>query len=155
MHEIYMRTAIDLAAEGVERGDGGPFGALVALDGEIVGRGWNRVVAAKDPTAHAEMLAIREAAQRLNRCHLDGADLYTTCAPCPMCLAAAHWAHIGRIFYAAREEDAAAIGFDDGEIRRQLQLSAEAQRLPRFALMRPEALAVFQLWRDSDQRRTY
>lgn len=155
MHEEFMQAAINLAAQGVEQGEGGPFGALVVRDGVIIGRGWNRVVATKDPTAHAEMLAIRDAVQQVDHYHLDGAELYTTCAPCPMCLAAAYWAHIKQVFYAATEEDAAAIGFDDREIRRQLQLPEDQQRMPRYALMRPEALAVFQLWRDSERHQEY
>jgi len=153
--EEYMHEAIRLAAEGVARGDGGPFGALVVKDGEIVGRGWNRVVTDQDPTAHAEMVAIREATRRLGVWHLEGCELYTSCEPCPMCLSAAYWAHIGRIYYAASEADAAAIGFDDGAIREELARPSEARHLPRQQLLRQQALKVFAAWVQSPLKRPY
>jgi guanine deaminase len=153
--ERFMAEAIRLAAEGVARGDGGPFGAVVVKDGEILGRGWNRVVAAKDPTAHAEMMAIREAARRLGLWHLEGCELYTSCEPCPMCLSAAYWAHIERIYYAAGEADAAAIGFDDRAIREALARPPEQGRLPREQLLREEALRVFRAWAASPLRQAY
>lgn len=155
MHEHFMKAAIDLAAEGVDRGDGGPFGAVIVRNGEIIGRGWNRVVCTNDPTAHAEIIAIREACNHTGHYHIEGAVLYTSCEPCPMCLAAAYWAHIGQVFFAARGGDATSIGFDDREIRDQLKLDREQQKIPQQELMRPDALAVFQLWRNSDKRQPY
>jgi guanine deaminase len=152
-HAVFMAEAIRLAAEGVARGDGGPFGALVVVGDEIVGRGWNRVVAANDPTAHAEMEAIRDACRRLGVWHLRGAVLYTSCEPCPMCLSAAHWAHIQRLYFAAGEADAAAFGFDDRLIRQAL--GDPARGLPRRQLLREQALEVFAAWAASPLKRPY
>src|SRR5215831_1220127 len=112
-HARFMRRAIALARRGMKAREGGPFGAVVVRDGAIVGAGWNRVVAARDPTAHAEIVAIRAACRRLATFRLSGAALYTTGEPCPMCLAAAYWARIDRIFYGFTIADAARIGFDD------------------------------------------
>ncbi len=142
-----MREAIGLAAKGVERGDGGPFGALVVRDNEVIGRAWNQVLVRHDPTAHAEVLAIREACARIASPHLEGCRLFTSCEPCPMCLAAAYWARLGRIWYAADRRDAEAIGFDDAFIYRELILPPEHRRLPMEPLLRGPALEVFESWR--------
>jgi guanine deaminase len=151
----FMREAIRLAQSGVRRGDGGPFGAVVVRDGVIVGRGWNRVVADKDPTAHAEVNAIRDACRNLDTFQLDGCELYTSCQPCPMCLAAAYWARIDRLWYAATSEDAAGIGFDDQHIQCQLA-EPEAKRLIGHGqMLRDEALEVFRLWAQSEMRVDY
>jgi len=150
-----MREAIRLAAEGVRRGDGGPFGAVVVRDGEIIGRGWNRVVAQQDPTAHAEVNAIRDACRRLGDFRLAGCRLYTSCEPCPMCLAAAYWARLEQVWYAATGEDAEAVGFDDSHIRQQLAEPAERRLLPQGQLLREEALEVFRQWRNSGLRVDY
>lgn len=150
-----MAEAIALAREGVGRGDGGPFGAVVVREGEILGRGWNRVIRDRDPTAHAEMVAIRDAARRLGRHHLDGCTLYVACEPCPMCLSAAYWAHIERVCYAANGADAAALGFDDRLILDELHLPAAARRIRMEQLMRSEALAAFEAWRGSALREDY
>ncbi len=155
MKKQYMGEAIDLAAGGVERGEGGPFGAVVVKAGKIVGRGCNRVIVDCDPTAHAEMLAIREATRRLGEVHLVGATLYTSCEPCPMCLSAAYWAHIDRVCYAATAVDAAALGFDDRFILQQLRLLPEQRRIPMEPLMREQALGVFRKWQESEQGRIY
>src|SRR5262245_26876367 len=143
-HARFMRRAIALARRGTTAGDGGPFGALVVRRGTIVGEGWNRVVATRDPTAHGEIVAMRAACHRLGTFSLSGSVLYTTGEPCPMCLAAAYWARIERIFYGFTIADAARIGFDDRFIYRQLArppgrravpaaqvLAAEARRLAR------------------------
>jgi len=153
--EAFMREAIALASRGVERGDGGPFGAVVAQGGRIIGRGWNRVVGASDPTAHAEIIAIRDAARRLGTFRLSGCELFATCEPCPMCLGAAYWARLERIFYAASGSDAAAMGFDDLFIREELGRPAPARRLPARQLLRDEALEVFTEWRRSALRVDY
>ncbi len=110
-----MARAGELALDGVQRGDGGPFGAVVARDGVIVGEGWNRVLVDNDPTAHAEIIAVRSCCRLLGQFHLSGCVLYTSCEPCPMCLAAIHWARLDAVHYAMTREDAARIGFDDAK----------------------------------------
>lgn len=153
--ESFMREAIGLAETGVRRGDGGPFGAVVVRGGVVVGRGWNRVVADVDPTAHAEVNAVRDACRNLGTFQLDGCQLYTSCQPCPMCLAAAYWARVERIWYAATGRDAAAIGFDDHHIACQMAEPEERRLIGHGQLLRDEALAVFRLWRDSELRVDY
>ncbi len=141
-----MREAIDLARQGVMKGDGGPFGALIVRGDDIIGRGWNQVVVGRDPTAHAEMNAIRDACRRIGEFRLLGCELYTSCQPCPMCLAATYWARLEHIWYAADEEDAAAIGFDDRHIHDQLTRAETLRNLGHGRLLRDEALAVFRQW---------
>lgn len=154
-HESFMREAIRLARLGVARGDGGPFGAVVVWEDRIVGRGWNRVVSGVDPTAHAEMEAIRDAARRLGRFHLAGCAIYTVSEPCPMCLGAAYWAHVERIYFAADVADAARVGFADLAIQDELALGWGRRRLPAEQLLREAALEVFEEWRLSDRRVDY
>lgn len=140
--EAYMKRAIELARRGMHGGDGGPFGAVVVRNGEIVGEGWNRVVGTNDPTAHGEITAIRDACSRLETFSLDGCEIHTTGQPCPMCLGAIHWARIGRIYYGFRIEDAAAIGFDDREFFRQMTLPQDERIIPSQELCREEALQL-------------
>jgi tRNA(Arg) A34 adenosine deaminase TadA len=142
----FMRRAIALSREGMADGAGGPFGAVVVLDGQVVGEGWNRVTSANDPTAHAEVEAVRDACRRLGRFHLDGATIYTSCEPCPMCLTAILWARIGRICYANTRTDAAAIGFDDAYFYEQVALPAERRAVPSARVLPDEARAVFDAW---------
>ena len=137
-----MRRAIALARQGMHAGAGGPFGAVVVRDGEIVGEGWNRVIGSNDPTAHGEVTAIRDACGKLGTFSLAGCEIHTTGQPCPMCLGAIHWARIERIYYGFRIEDAAAIGFDDREFFRQMGLPAEQRRIPSLELCRAEALEL-------------
>lgn len=147
----FMDLAARQARVGVEKGEGGPFGAVVVKDGTVVAGAHNRVVATNDPTAHAEMLAIREACRKLGSFHLRGCEIFTTCEPCPMCLAAIHWAHLDRVHYALTRDDAAAIGFDDARIY-------AAMRTPLVPLVRADsaaARAVFDLWRDDPDRVAY
>ncbi|MET0065805.1 MAG: nucleoside deaminase [Candidatus Thiodiazotropha sp.] len=151
----FMQEALALARHGIEQGHGGPFGALVVHEGRIVGRGWNQVVKRNDPTAHAEMQAIREACQNLQTYHLNDAVLYTTCQPCPMCLSAAYWAHISRLVYAAEAGDATAIGFDDHRIEEELQRPPEQRSMPSRQVLREESLELFALWRNSALRTEY
>lgn len=151
----FMRQALALAARGIELGHGGPFGALVVIGGEIVGRGWNRVVHLNDPTAHAEMQAIREACETIGHFHLPDATLYTTCEPCPMCLGAFHWARIGRLVYAASAEDAAEFGFDDQSFKRRLTLPLENQGIQVSRQLSQESRQLFQQWLRSDKRVDY
>jgi len=141
-----MREAIRLARLHMRAGRGGPFGAVVVRRGEIVGRGWNRVTSAQDPTAHAEVVAIRAACRRLDTFKLDDCELYTSCEPCPMCLAAIYWARLRRVFFANTRRDAARIGFDDDLLYREVARPLARRSLPMRQLLRTEALAVFAEW---------
>src|SRR5262245_49652370 len=120
MKETFMREAIGLSVRMMRRGRGGPFGAVVVRGGEVIARGWNRVTSTNDPTAHAEIVAIRGACRRLQAFHLRGCDLYTSCEPCPMCLSAIYWARIRNVYYGATRQDAARIDFDDDFIYREV-----------------------------------
>ncbi len=151
----FMDQAIALAREGVARGDGGPFGAVVVKGDEVIGGGWNRVVSDSDPTAHAEVLAIRDAAHRIHSFRLTGCQIYTSCEPCPMCLGAAYWARIERIIYAASAADAAEFGFDDRFIQEELRLPAVERRLPMKQSMCDAALEVFREWDHSELKQEY
>ena len=144
--EQYMREAIKLAEEGVHGGRGGPFGCVVVRGGEVVGRGSNRVTSTNDPTAHAEVMAIRDACARLRTFHLADCELYTSCEPCPMCLAAIYWARVPVVYYGSTRQDAAAIGFDDDFIYRQVPLPPEQRTLAMKPLLRGEAQIAFQHW---------
>jgi tRNA(Arg) A34 adenosine deaminase TadA len=137
-----MKRAIELARQGMLSGDGGPFGAVIVRDGEIIGEGWNRVLRANDPTAHGEITAIRDACARLGTFSLAGCEIHTTGEPCPMCLGAIQWARISRIFHGFRIEDAAEIGFDDREFFRQMALPPDARAIPAQELCRAEALEL-------------
>jgi guanine deaminase len=143
---ILLREAIALAREHSQMRAGGPFGAVIARDGTIIGRGWNRVTSANDPTAHAEIVAIRDACRAANAFHLHDCVLYTSCEPCPMCLIAACWARLTRIVYAADRNDAAAIGFDDAHLYTQISAPDECVDLVRTQLLRNEAVAVMRAW---------
>lgn len=136
-------------------GEGGPFGAVVARDGYIVGEGWNRVTSSNDPTAHAEIVAIREACRRLGSFSLAGCDLYTSCEPCPMCLGAIYWARLDRIFYANTTEDAAAIGFDDSSIAADLERPRGDRRIPMTHLDSDIAAEAFREWQQWPGRTPY
>ena len=138
----FMRMAIALARDGMRRGDGGPFGAVVVRDGIVVGEGWNRVLASGDPTAHGEMVAIRDACAKLGTHVLDGCEIYTTGQPCPMCLGAIYWARLRRIHYGFRITDAAEIGFDDREFFQQMALPPQERTVPESELGRDEALVL-------------
>jgi len=153
--EIFMHRAIELARQGMNQGAGGPFGAVIVKDGEIVGEGWNRVVVTNDPTAHGEVTAIRDACTKLGTFSLDGCEIHTTGQPCPMCLGAIHWARISRIYYGFRIEDAAAIGFDDTEFFRQMQLPVDERLIPAEELCRKEALELAQEYARLPNRQHY
>lgn len=150
-----MQQAIELALEGVRTNQGGPFGALVVKDGQVVGRGVNRVTSALDPTAHAEIVAIRAACQELRTFALAGCELYATCEPCPMCLAAAYWARVDRIVYACGRADAARAGFDDDVFYHEFEKPLPERKLALVQLARTEGLAVFQAWLDKPDRVPY
>lgn len=142
-HEEYMREAIRLSIENIKQG-GGPFGAVIVKDGQIIATGINRVTATCDPTAHAEVSAIRQAAKALNSFDLSGCDIYTSCEPCPMCLGAIYWAHIDRMFYGNTKTDAKNIGFDDSFIYDEIDLRIEDRRLKAQQLLPEEAIKAFQ-----------
>lgn len=144
--ETFLCEAIQLAAEHSQRRDGGPFGALVVRDGTILSRGWNQVTSVNDPTAHAEVMAIRAACQELSDFRLPGCVLYASCEPCPMCLAAAYWARLDRIVYAAAREDAAAIGFDDSRFYDELSQPPERRQVRFTQLLRAEAVTMMERW---------
>jgi guanine deaminase len=150
-----MQAAIRLGAEGVSQNRGGPFGCVIVRDGQIIGRGENRVTSENDPTAHAEVVAIRDACHRLGVFHLTGCDLYTTCEPCPMCLSAIYWARIDRYYFGCTAADAAAIEFADDFIRRELSVPPQARTIPALPLMRDECLAVFRAWQEKPDRLPY
>lgn len=150
-----MRRAIALAAENVRSGRGGPFAALVVKDGRVIAEGLNRVTSSNDPTAHAEVVAIREACRALGSFQLTGCDLYTTCEPCPMCLGAIYWARPARVFYAGTAADAVAAGFDDAFIYDELRRSVAQRRIPMTQLLREESLAIFSAWNDKTDKQLY
>jgi guanine deaminase len=146
MKAEFMRTAIRLSLEKMRLGEGGPFGAIVVRRGKIVGRGWNRVTSTNDPTAHAEVMAIREACRRLKTFRLDDCEIYASCEPCPMCLSAIYWARIEKIFYAGTRHDAAAAGFDDDFIFREVAKPISRRKISATQLLRDEARKVFAEW---------
>jgi len=151
----FMRRAIALATQNVVSGAGGPFAALVVRDGKIVGEGVNTVTATNDPTAHGEVNAIRAACEALGRFTLAGCQLYTSCEPCPMCLAATYWAHIDAIYYGCRAADAARAGFDDAFLYDELRKDAGARKLPSTQLLGEEAWASFAAWIASPNKIDY
>lgn len=152
--EELMRYAIELANKNVENG-GGPFGAVIVRNGEIVATGVNRVTANNDPTAHAEVSAIRAAAAKLETFDLSGCEIYTSCEPCPMCLGAIYWAHLDKIYYANTKTDAANIGFDDSFIYDEIDLSPRERELPSEELLRDEAIKTFQTWASKTDKVEY
>ena len=146
MNKKYMREAIRLSIDMMRRGKGGPFGAVVVKGNRIVGRGSNEVTSGNDPTAHAEIVAIRDACRRLKTFQLDECDLYTSCEPCPMCLSAMYWARVRSVFYGNTRRDAARIAFDDDFIYREVALPIRKRKLVMKQLLRDEALKAFTEW---------
>jgi tRNA(Arg) A34 adenosine deaminase TadA len=155
MMQEFMRRAIALAMENVRTSSGGPFAAVIAKDGRIIAEGANRVTATNDPTAHAEVVAIREACRILGDFQLTGCDLYTTCEPCPMCLGAIYWARPAQVFYACAAADAAAAGFDDAFIYEELNRANADRRVPMQQLLREESLSVFSAWKQQGKKTLY
>ncbi|MEQ1886973.1 MAG: nucleoside deaminase [Bryobacteraceae bacterium] len=150
-----MNRAIELAVENVNSGKGGPFASVIVKSGKIVGEGTNRVTSTNDPTAHAEVVAIRAACAALGAFQLDGCDLYTTCEPCPMCMGAIYWARPARIFFGATAADAAAAGFSDEFIYEQINVEYEKRQIPFVPMMREATLACFDAWRAKEDRVDY
>lgn len=146
MNEKFMRVSIELALEGIANKGHGPFGAVIVKDDSLIGFGTNRVTSTNDPTAHAEICAIREACQTLNTFCLSGCEIYTSCEPCPMCLGAIYWARLDRIFYGATRADAARVNFDDHLFYEEINKTPELRIIPMIGLMRTECIKVFDAW---------
>ncbi|WP_238381898.1 nucleoside deaminase [Mucilaginibacter pedocola] len=154
-HEDFMQMAIDLSEYNVQQGLGGPFGAVVVKDGMVIARSANKVVPTNDPTAHAEVSAIRLACQELGTFSLEGCEIYTSCEPCPMCLGAIYWSRISKVYYANTKADAAAIGFDDHFIYDELELPMEQRKMRFVQIMRDKAQPVFKLWETTEKKTEY
>ena len=154
MDDAYLRQVIEMAEENVRRG-GGPFAALVVKDGAVIATGANQVTLSNDPTAHAEIVALREACRTLNSYQLTGCDIYTSCEPCPMCLGAIYWARPARVYFAAGHEDAAGAGFDDSFIYRQIQIPPEERSIPMIHVEDDRAGRPFQEWINKGDRTEY
>ncbi len=150
-----MQLAIQLSEQNVDQGKGGPFGAVVVKDGKVIAKSANKVTSSNDPTAHAEVSAIRAACKKLKTFDLSGCVIYTSCEPCPMCLGAIYWARLDKIYYANTKVDAAAIGFDDRFIYEELDLEMNQRRLPIVQLMREEAQIAFKKWEQSPLKIEY
>jgi guanine deaminase len=155
IEKAFMQQAIAQAIENVRSRRGGPFAAMVVKDGRVLASGANQVISTNDPTAHAEIIAIRGACAELGSFQLDGCDLYTTCEPCPMCLGAIYWARPARVFFAATAADAAAAGFDDAFIYRQISVPLAERSVPFLPLLREEAQACFRAWQEQPDRVPY
>ncbi len=154
-HELFMQAAIQLAFDGMRNGHGGPFGAVVVKNGEIIGRGNNQVALTLDPTAHAEVVAIRDACKQLGHFQLDNCVLYTSCEPCPMCLGAIYWARPKAFYFACTKHDAAAIGFDDQFIYDEIELPFGKRKIPTVPLLREEGLKAFEEWKNKGDKFVY
>jgi len=155
MKKEFMKRAIELSREHMQKNHGGPFGAVIVKDGKIISEGWNQVFSINDPTAHAEVQAIRKAAQNIQNFDLTGAEIYTSCEPCPMCLSAIYWARISKIYYANTRKDAADIDFDDDFIYQEVPKPIEQRKIPMEQVLRPEAQEVFQEWQKKTDKIQY
>jgi guanine deaminase len=151
----FMREAIRLSVQNVELGNGGPFGAVVVKHGKIIASGANEVTSSNDPTAHAEVVAIRKACAVLGSFQLDDCEIYCSCEPCPMCLGAIYWARPSKIYYANTKKDAADINFDDDFIYKEIDLSIDQRKLPTEQILREEALSAFEKWGESNVKTEY
>ena len=154
MKNEFMKRAIELSVESVNK-DGGPFGCVIVKDGKIISEGSNKVTMTNDPTAHGEIVAIREACKKLNNFNLTGCNLYSSCEPCPMCLSAIYWAHIDKVYYANTRKDAQKIDFDDSLIYSELTKSIENRKISMIQIMRNEALKAFELWNKKTDKVKY
>lgn len=153
--EKFMQEAISLSQKGMDNNEGGPFGCIIVKGDTIVGRGNNKVSSSNDPTAHAEVTAIRDACKNLDTFQLTDCEIYTSCEPCPMCLGAIYWARPKVVYYANNRQDAADIGFDDSMIYDEMNASLQERKIPILPLGRPEALKVFQQWLLKDDKTEY
>jgi tRNA(Arg) A34 adenosine deaminase TadA len=153
--EKFMHEAIALSKKGLENNEGGPFGCIVVKGDQIVGRGNNKVTSTNDPTAHAEIVAIRDACRNLNAYQLEDCEIYTSCEPCPMCLGAIYWARPKHVFFGNTRKDAAEIDFDDSMIYEELVKNMEERKIPISSLCREEALKIFQMWKEKPDKKLY
>ncbi|MFA5418288.1 MAG: nucleoside deaminase [Bacteroidales bacterium] len=153
--KVFMKEAISLAMGNVEHSHGGPFGAVVVKDGKVIGAGANQVTASNDPTAHAEIVAIREATTKLGTFDLTGCEIYASCEPCPMCLGAIYWAKITKLYYAATKDDAAKADFDDSYIYKEFALPKNERTMVSLQMMRDDAVKVFEAWNKSENKVPY
>jgi len=153
--EKFMQKAIQLSFDGMVNNEGGPFGCVVVKGDEVVGTGYNKVSSTNDPTAHAEVVAIRDACKNLGTFQLDDCEIYTSCEPCPMCLGAIYWARPKILYYANTREDAAGIGFDDCMIYDEMTLTMENRKIPVVSIGRTDALKVFEAWKNKTDKTTY
>ncbi len=153
--EKFMQEAIALSKQSIDKGEGGPFGCVIVKGDEIIGRGNNKVTSTNDPTAHAEVVAIRDACKNLNTFQLDECEVYTSCEPCPMCLGAIYWARPKVIYFANDRKDAAAIGFDDAMIYQEMNTSLEQRKILAVSLGRKEAIKVFEEWKAKEDKTSY
>ena len=153
--KVFLKRAIELSRQGMENGQGGPFGCVIVKNGKIVGEGNNRVTSTNDPTAHAEVVAIRDACKNLNTFQLEGCDIYTSCEPCPMCLGAIYWARPDRVIYANTKEDAAAIDFDDDFIYKEIATTMNNRKIPFIHEPDEAAKEVFRLWKKWEGKTRY
>ncbi len=151
----FMKRACELAFAAVKEGTGGPFGAVVVKDGKIIGEGYNQVTSLNDPSAHAEIMAIRDACKNLNTFQLTGCEIYSSCEPCPMCLGAIYWARPERLYYSASRYDAAQAGFDDEFIYEELTLPEQTRRIPVMRVPCPDAAEVFHFWKNRENKVAY
>ena len=153
-HQKFMRKAIALSLQNLKKG-GGPFGAVIVKDNKVIATGVNRVTSHNDPTAHAEIVAIRSATRKLHSFNIQGCTIYTSCEPCPMCLAAIYWAHLDKIYYANTKTDAKNIGFDDSFIYDELALKPADRKLPSEVLLHNEAITAFEAWMSKEDKVEY
>jgi guanine deaminase len=155
MGNPFMARAVQLSIENVRSGQGGPFGAVIVKDGQVIAEAGNRVTATNDPTAHAEVLAIRQACAKLGTFLLRGCEIFTSCEPCPMCLGAIYWAHLSRIYFAGSAGDASKVGFDDSLIYREMNQPYPMRQIPMIQMMREEALEAFRAWDEKPNKVSY
>lgn len=154
-HIEFMKVAIDIATSGLANGIGGPFGAIVVKDGVVIGKGCNSVLSLNDPTAHAEVMAIRDACRNISNFQLEDCEIYTTCEPCPMCLGAIYWARPKNVYYASSRHDAAKAGFDDSFIYDELNKSFDERTIPMISLDTEGAANLFNIWENSPMKKSY
>jgi tRNA(Arg) A34 adenosine deaminase TadA len=155
MKKEFMLRAVELSRNNMQAGAGGPFGAIIVKDGIIIGEGWNKVTSSNDPTAHAEVVAIRNACEMVKNFNLDGAEIYTSCEPCPMCLSAIYWARISKIYYGNTRKDAADIQFDDDFLYQEIPKAIEDRQVPMVQCAHSEALEVFKEWESKQDKIPY
>lgn len=155
MKKEFMMRAIELSRKNMQNGAGGPFGAVIVKNGKIIGEGWNQVTSINDPTAHAEVMAIRDACAKEKNFDLSGAEIYTSCEPCPMCLSAVYWARIDKIYYGNTRKDAANIAFDDDFIYEEIPKSLDERKIPMIQCGHSEALVVFKEWEEKQDKIRY